>query len=252
VSQPSVTTPPPLPAAHTRSADSLDVYVIPFPRDRYELFCERQSDEEAEAEAPAAQSGWWGRLTERFGVMLRAAEDREANPDQAAEDAQAGWLARLQGYLLSWVAERVAEQRLLWRLRGKAVVVTSHPDDVSFDVILPIAHAVLQKDYDRHLRWLIVDAVLLVISGILALVPGPNVLAYYFAFRVVGHWLSMRGASHGLRKAKWVGRACPILTRLRGATDLAPGARATRIHEVASQLGLDRLPRFVERMRLRR
>ena len=75
-----MTTPPQLPAAHTRSADSLDVYVIPFPRDRYELFCERQSDEEAEAEAPAAQSGWWGRLTERFGVMLRAAEDREANP----------------------------------------------------------------------------------------------------------------------------------------------------------------------------
>ena len=247
-----MTTPPPLPAAHTRSPDSLDVYVIPFPRDRYELFCERQSDEEAEAEAPAAQSGWWGRLTERFGVMLRAAEDREANPDQAAGDAEAGWWARLQGYLLSWVAERVAEQRLLWRLRGKAEVVTSHPDDVGFDAILPIAHAVLQKDYDRHLRWLIVDAVLLVISGILALVPGPNVLAYYFAFRVVGHWLSMRGASHGLRKAKWVGRACPILTRLRGATELPPGARAARTQEVASQLGLDRLPRFVERMRLRR
>jgi hypothetical protein len=247
-----VTTPPPLPPAHTRSATTLDVYVIPFPRDRFELFCERQSDEEADEAAPAAQSGWWGRLTERFGVMLRAAEDREANPDRAAEEAQSGWLAHMQGYLLSWVAERVAEQRLLWRLRGKVEVVTSHPDDVSFDVILPIAHAILQKDYDRHLRWLIVDAVLLVISGILALVPGPNVLAYYFAFRVVGHWLSMRGASNGLRKAKWVGRACPILTRLRGVADLPTGARAARIQEVSSQLGLDRLPRFVERMRLRR
>jgi hypothetical protein len=240
-----------LSAAHVRSANSLDVYVIPFLPDRYGLFCERQSDEEAQAEAPDPQSGWWGRLTERFGVMLRAAEDREANPDQAAEDAQSGWLARLQGYLLSWVAERVAEQRLLWRLRGKAVVVASHPDDISFDDILPIARAILQKDYDRHLRWLIVDAVLLVISGILALVPGPNVLAYYFAFRVVGHWLSMRGASHGLHRARWEGRACPVLTRLRGAAALPPAARAARIQEVASELGLDRLPRFVERMRLR-
>lgn len=246
-----MTTPPPLPTSHTGRADTLDVYVIPFPNERYELFCERQSDEEADAAGSGAQSGWWARLTDRFGVMLRAAEDREANPDQDADPAQ-GWWARVQGYLLSWVAERVAEQRLLWRLRGKTEVVASHPDDVSFDVIMPIARKALQKDYDRHRVWLVVDVVLLIVSGVLALVPGPNVLAYYFAFRVVGHWLSMRGARQGLQRATWVGRACPILTRLRGATGLRPAARAALVHQVASELGVDRLPRFVERMRHRR
>ena len=245
-----MTTQPPLPTAHTGRADTLDVYVIPFPRDRYELFCERQADEEADATAAGAQSGWWGRLTDRFSIMLRAAEDREANPDQA--DAAEGWWARIQGYALSWVAERVAEQRLLWRLRGKTEVVASHPDDVSFDVILPIARKALQKDYERHRIWLVVDLVLLIVSGILALVPGPNVLAYYFAFRVVGHWLSMRGARHGLDRARWTGRGCPILTRLRGAADLPAGPRAALVQQAASQLGVERLPRFVERMRHRR
>ena len=245
-----MTTPPPLPAAHIGRADALDVYVIPFPRDRYELFCERQSDEETEAAAGDAPSGWWGRLTDRFSVMLRAAEDREANPEQA--EADAGWWARIQGHALSWVAERVAEQRLLWRLRGKSEVVASHPDDVSFDVILPIARRALQKDYERHRVWLVVDLILLVGSGVLALVPGPNVLAYYFAFRVVGHWLSMRGARQGLDRARWTGRACPILTPLRGVWDLPAGTRTTRIQEAASQLGVERLPRFVERMRHRR
>ncbi len=243
-----------MPTAHTGRADALDVYVIPFLRDRYELFCEPQSDEEAEATAPGAQAGWWARLTDRFSVMLRAAEDQETNPDQGAGAGATadGWLARIQRYLLSWVAERVAEQRLLWRLRGKTEVVASHPDDVSFDTILPIARQSLQKDYERHRVWLVVDVVLLVVSGILALVPGPNVLAYFFAFRVVGHWLSMRGARQGLDRARWVGRACPILTRLRGATELPAAARTTRIQEAASQLGVERLPRFVERMRHRR
>jgi hypothetical protein len=245
-----VTTPPPLPTAHTGRAETLDVYLIPLRGDRYGLFCERASDEEAEA-APAAQGGWWGRLTDRFSVMLRAAEDQEANPGQAAARGD-GWLARLQGYLLSWVAERIAEQRLLWRLRGKSNVVLSHPDDVAFDTIQPIARRMLQHDYDRHRVWLVVDLVLLVVSGVLALVPGPNVLAYYFAFRVVGHWLSMRGARQGLDRARWSGRSCPPLTRLRGAVDLPTPARVARIHEVASELGVDRLPRFVERMRLRR
>ena len=115
----------------------------------------------------------------------------------------------LQGYMMSWVAERVAEQRLLWRLRGKTEVVASHPDDVSFDVILPIARRTLQKDHDRHRIWLVVDLVLLVGSGVLALVPGPNFLAYYFAFRVVGHWLSMRGAAQGLHRVRWSGPGLP-------------------------------------------
>jgi hypothetical protein len=246
-----VTTPPPLPTAHTGRADTLDVYLVPLRADRYGLFCERASDEETAA-APAGQTGWWGRLTDRFSVMLRAAEDQEANPEEASRARSDGWLARLQGYLLSWVAERIAEQRLLWRLRGKAHVTLSHPDDVAFDTIQPIARRMLQHDYERHRVWLVVDMVLLIVSGVLALVPGPNVLAYYFAFRVVGHWLSMRGARQGLDKAQWVGRSCPPLTRLRGAVDLPAPARAGRIHEVASELGLDRLPRFVERMRLRR
>jgi hypothetical protein len=119
-------------------------------------------------------------------------------------------------------------------------------------VILPIARRALQKDYERHRVWLVVDLVLLAGSGVLALVPGPNVLAYYFAFRVVGHWLSMRGARHGLDRSRWMGRACPILTQLRGVSDLPAGDRTARIQEAASQLGVERLPRFVERMRHRR
>lgn len=241
--------PPPLPPAPPGRDDALDVYVLPIRRDGYELFCERQADEEPEA-GDTAQPGVWGRLMNRFSVMLRAAEDQEARG--APEGPEYGWLARIQRRMLAWMAERVAEQRLLWRLRGKARIVACHPDDVPFEEVLPIAHRLLRSDYDRHRRWLVVDVVALVVSGVLALVPGPNVLAYFFAFRVVGHWLSMRGAQQALRVAAWTGRPCPELTRLRGVVDATPAARAARLDEVAARLGLERLPRFVERMAMRR
>jgi hypothetical protein len=240
-----VSTPPPLPSSAAGQSDTLDVYVIPLGAERYELFCERQADEDAPMPDASGQ-GLWARLSQRFSVMLRAAEDREEGGGETAPEA--GWLGRLQDRMLAWVAERIAEQRLLWRLRGKAHVLAQHPDDVTFDTILPVAHRILRHDYDRHRRWLVVDAVLLVASGVLALVPGPNVLAYFFAFRVVGHWLSMRGARNGLHVARWRGRSCAPLTQLRGIERLDPHSRARRIHAVASELNLERLPRFVERM----
>jgi hypothetical protein len=238
-----------LPPSGLEANATLQVYLLPLGPDRYELFCERPADE-GDGEAVPPSTGVWGRLVARFGVMLRAAEDREAQP--GARDLAPGLMARLQGRMLSWVAERVAEQRLLWRLRGKATVVAAHPDDVPGVDVIPIAHRLLRSDWERHRRWLIIDVIGLALSGILAIVPGPNMLAYFFAFRVVGHWLSMRGARHGLGTVRWVVQPAPALSSLRGVERMSASARAARLREVAEALGLERLPRFVERLLPRR
>jgi hypothetical protein len=51
---------------------------------------------------------------------------------------------------------------------------------MTFDQVLTLIRRTLQRDYDRHRVWLVIDAIGLVLSGPLALVPGPNVVAYYF------------------------------------------------------------------------
>jgi hypothetical protein len=48
----------------------------------------------------------------------------------------------------------------------------------------------LQYEADRHLKWTIIDGVLFCLSGVVALVPGPNPVAYYFGFRFFGHFFS--------------------------------------------------------------
>jgi len=222
----------------------MDVYVIPIGRDQYELYCEPAADSESDEEP---STGLLGRLRLWFSMMLRAAEDeqRDAKPEPTS------WLGRVQRRLLGWVAQRIAEQRLLWNLRRHTSASALHPQDMSFDEVLALIRRKLRSDFERHRLWLVIDAVGLIASGPIALVPGPNVLAYYFAFRVVGHMLSMRGATQGLSRVSWSGRPCPPLTELRDLAALEPSVREARIRDIEQRLHLQHLTTFFARVAVR-
>jgi hypothetical protein len=226
----------------------MDVYVVPIGVDRYELYCEVATEHEVNEDTPS--TGLIGRLRQKFVVMLRAAEERQHRHEPDPDPHPKGFLARVQDRIMAWVAERIAEQRLLWNLRGKPAVLAMHPDDMTFDQVQTLIHRMLQRDYDRHKLWLVVDTIGLIASLALVLVPGPNILGYYFAFRVVGHYLSMRGASHGLHVVSWSGRPCPPLTDLRRVAAMDPGEREQEVHAIADRLRLQRFPTFFERVAL--
>jgi hypothetical protein len=106
----------------------------------------------------------------------------------------------------------------------------------------------MQSDYEKHRFWLIVDGLLFVASGLLVIVPGPNVIGYYFAFRVVGHYLSWKGAKQGLDVVTWSTAPCAPLCELRDALRVAPPERDVLIDEIAARLHVPRLALFVTRM----
>jgi hypothetical protein len=153
--------------------------------------------------------------------------------------------------VLRWVADRIAEQRLLWQLRTCHDATLVFPTDITGDAAMALLRGELRRDADRHLRWLIVNAALLVVSGVLALVPGPNLVAYYFAFRVVGHLLSLRGARHGLSAVSWKVEPAEALSDLRAALHLEPAVRHVRVRDIAARLDLPHLATFVERVALK-
>jgi hypothetical protein len=224
----------------------MDVYVIPVGRDRYELYCEPAAESTSEAdEVPT--TGVLGRLRRQFAAALRAAEERQHRADSGD-----GAAPRLQDRALGWIAIRIAEQRLLWSLRRHTEAVAVHPQDMAYADVLALVRRRLQRDSERHRVWLVVDLFGLILSGPIAIIPGPNVLAYYFAFRVVGHWLSMRGATQGLRRMSWSGRACAPLAELREVFTLESPARAARVHDIAARLRLPNLSTFFERAAVRR
>ncbi len=187
--------------------------------------------------------GIWRRATT---VFRRAVAEGEAErPD---EEAPAAARTRARRVVTRKLAEAVAEQRLLWHLRGQTTIRLVHPDDLSPADARAASRRLLLADRDKHWRWGVVDGLLVLAAAPVALLPGPNLLAYYFIFRTVGHVLSLRGASHGLSHAAWTPVASAPLTALRAALTLDPEGRAARVGEIAGTLGLARLAPFVLRV----
>jgi hypothetical protein len=230
----------------------MDVFLVPVGVEAYELYCEHVDDEpDAPEEIPA---GLWARLNPRYvftrlkarfhQVLVEA--ERERRRDHAA-NAGDGWLVRMKRRAMRWVAENIAEQRLLWNLRRHDEAILHHPDDMPASVADVVCRKQLTRDFEKHRFWLAVDSVLMLASGALILIPGPNVLGYFFAFRVVGHLFSIRGAKNGLDRVAWAKLPNPPLTDLRRALSLEPTARLREAEAVATRLRLDHLATFFQR-----
>ncbi len=230
---------------------TMDVFLIPAGVHRYELYCE-VADQADTPEAPeqGASRGWRRALFDRFTTLVGAVDAaRHGAAQRRAARVKRTLVARARDRAVCWLAERIAEQRLLWHLRTQQEVTAWFPDDLDRSEASSQVRRMLRADADRHLRWLIVDGIGLVVSLALIPVPGPNLLLYYFAFRVVGHYLSRRGARHGLTGVEWRMQPSDALTGLRDATTLTDAdARNRRVMEVASRLRLRHLAAFFERI----
>src|SRR5688500_18095484 len=87
-------------------------------------------------------------LASRRPVLLRAAEERQhrrrdAHADSEAHahagpDARPGFYKAAQDRVFGWLAQRIAEQRLLWHLRRQTSAVAAHPQDMTFDQVLAL------------------------------------------------------------------------------------------------------------------
>jgi hypothetical protein len=222
----------------------MDVYLVPVSADRYELYCE-VPDEPHGAVGGAPPAGLIQRLRHGFSEMLAEAErERRHGP---SEHAPRGWMARAKASFMRWVAESIAEQRLLWHLRRQTEAHLFFPSDVTESSAQTILRSQLGRDRDRHRFWLAIDSVAFVLSGLLMLLPGPNVLAYFFGFRLVGHYLSMMGARRGLEVVRWTSEGSAPLADLRRAIGLEPDERVLHVADVATRLRLEHLATFFER-----
>ena len=222
----------------------MDVYLVPVGPQRYELYCEVPDEpEENPADAPP---GFFRRLVQRFRETIADAE-RERRQG-TADGPPRGWFGRLRAKGMRWVAESIAEQKLLWHLRKQDEACFHYPDDVPESQAVGILREHLGRDFRKHRKWLAIDSVLLAIFGVvLFAVPGPNVVGYYFAFRVVGHYLSYRGANRGLSEVVWRQESSEPLSELRRLLTLDPSVREPRVHAVAERLRLEHLVAFFER-----
>ncbi|MEW5983432.1 MAG: hypothetical protein AB1806_13845 [Acidobacteriota bacterium] len=227
----------------------MEVFLVPLGRRGYELYCEAE-DHSVQADA-AAGVGLRRRVSVSFRESLAFLErERQARLARRAAKEYRTVLQRVRDRVLGWMAERVAEQRLLWQLRHVAETTAHYPDDLAeADASRVVLHS-LRQDATRHLRWGSLNLAGAVLFAPFTFVPGPNLPAYYFWFRVVGHALSYVGARHGLTRVRWRYAPSRPLAELRDLVNVTGEERVARAREAAGRLGLAHLERFVERLLL--
>lgn len=91
--------------------------------------------------------------------------------------------------------EAFAGDRFVRRLKsfGRVRVAMNRPIEPAL-VRAKLKQMMRDRSY-HHLRWMIIDLLLLPLSLFIMVVPGPNVIGYYLLFRVFSHWQSYRSAS---------------------------------------------------------
>ncbi|MEO7135201.1 MAG: hypothetical protein ABI024_13390 [Vicinamibacterales bacterium] len=221
----------------------MDVYLVPVGPDRFE--CYYEAAEQEEIAEPVERQGFIARMRARFNQQLKEAE--EARHQKSTEEPRS-FIGRMQKRSMRWIAERVAEQRLLWHLRTAGAATLHIPMDLPAEQADTIMRASMKWDADHHRNRFLLHSLALIIAIPLAVVPGPNVVGYLFTFTVVGHFLAWRGAVQGLHQTQWTVEPNDALTDMRQAFALDAPARHRRIREAALRLQMPGMARFVEQM----
>lgn len=221
------------------------MYLVPIGSGRFELYTEPAEDS-APAAAPHPQASYWRRTIHRLHERWRHAAHAAAQATRGGETG--GRIARARDWLVRRIAESIAEQRTLWSLRAVTAATFVYSSDLSDASASAVRERLLAHARRHHGRWLLINAAGVALTAVLVLLPGPNVIGYYFLFRVVGHTLSWRGARQGLDRISWRGRVEPALTALGALAHLPRDERAERVSAIADSLRLPRLAAFFDRV----
>jgi len=220
----------------------MTVYLVPIGRGRFEAYSETHEETAPNVvHEEGAVRRWMHRAGERWQELV----------ERARSGAATGRFARWRDAVISRLAETIAEQRTLWALRDKAAVVARFPATMDEAAARTALMGIFAHARTHHLRWLVIDGVLLIVSGLLALVPGPNILAYYLAFRVIGHVQSWRGGRQAMDRITWTFEPDRELAELGSLADVPRDARASRVEAIAERLNLPRLSAFFDRVAVR-
>ena len=127
----------------------------------------------------------------RSGVRgwFLARYDRFRSAWQHADSGALYWMRLSWDWLHSWTHPDEAMLARLWSARTVDLYHPSHRGDE----VLAIWMDYLRQQWWRHLVWLIVNGVIAPISVLFAILPGPNLIGYWFAYRAIHHSLVVWG-----------------------------------------------------------
>jgi hypothetical protein len=199
------------------------------------FFYAESAPEPTGAEAGAQRRGLAAWLDRRWRIWRQRLVEAES---------RTGHLLRsIEHRLLRFVA---ADEAMLRAFRTAKPELLIHPQKISKDSARQFWRHYLAREQRRHLFWLAINLVLLPPAVLLAVLPGPNVFGFWFAFRVAGHGLALAGIRQARRAiGGLLLEPCAVLDRPLKDPE---GADAEQLRHVANTCGLGQLRSYLERL----
>jgi len=143
-----------------------------------------------------------------------------------------------------WLQKRIPpDEPLLRSLRGVSAVVLHHPPTFTEEETHALWQAYLKSRQGRHMFWFVINALVSPLTLLLAPLPGPNIIGYWFIYRSACHMLARLGA----RNARSEQVTAEFLAN--GELDGAVGIKdEERIARLSSSFGLQGLEEFIKRI----
>ena len=150
------------------------------------------------------ETGWRGRMREHREQLRTVWENSDAKAVR--------WSRRAWEWMHSWAHP---DETMLRRLRSACRIELHHPAGRDPEEVRGLWSRYLAQRWWRHLLWLTVNMIVAPPAVMtLWVLPGPNVIGYWFAYRAIHHALIVRG----IRRARWGG--LPVELRASPALDL--------------------------------
>jgi len=125
--------------------------------------------------------------------FLRKLEGAYQTTLRAIESAESGlmlWLKKLIQYLESKIG---LEEAVMKQLRKADVVEVVHPPQYQEKWVRRHFRRFTRRQLHYHQRWLVINFLLLPLTGAMMVLPGPNVFFGWNAFRLISHYLAREG-----------------------------------------------------------
>lgn len=128
--------------------------------------------------------------------MLCSNQFQTEPPQQKESDEpkkQGNFLRLIKSGYKKATAERTRNEKLLKEMKELSQMTVYYQANLSEENAHDIYDDLIRSQIKKHKRWLIVDGALLPLSAILSLIPGPNLLMAYLAWRTLAHYKTKKG-----------------------------------------------------------
>ncbi len=172
----------------------MKIYLLSIDERRHFFYADESEASPEEGDGPGASApppaGLKGRLLDRYHRIKSAWEHSESRV--------ARWTRRTWDWLHSWSHP---DESMLVRLRSARRIDLHHPASRTGDEVRALWGDYLTHRWWRHLLWMALNTLIAPFAGLLAILPGPNVIGYWFAYRAIHHTMIVWGIRR-VRKAR--------------------------------------------------